>query len=156
MNFFPPTIILRHKKENLKKCSLRGIESRSDCLFFTYPQDELPDLSQHILLTIDAPVLTNADADYGIFLLDGTWRYAEKMASVLSPKMPVIKRSLPSSFKTAYPRKQDDCLDPSRGLSSLEALFVAYKILGRGADGMLDHYYWKEGFLEKNQHNFPS
>lgn len=156
MNFFPPTIILRHKKENLKKCSLRGLESRSDCLFFTYPQDELPDLSRYILLTIDAPELSLQDADYGIFLLDGTWRYAEKMATVLTLKMPTIKRSLPSSFKTAYPRKQDDCVDPSRGLSSLEALFVAYKILGRDASGMLDHYYWKEGFLEKNLKNFST
>lgn len=156
MIFFPPTIILRHKKENLKKCSLRGLESRSDCLFFTYPQDELPDLSQHILLTIDAPELSIQDAAYGIFLLDGTWRYAEKMASVLSLKMPAIKRCLPSSFKTAYPRKQDDCLDPSRGLSSLEALFVAYMILGRDPKGMLENYYWKEAFLEKNLKNFPT
>lgn len=154
MIFFPPTIILRHKKENLKKCSLRGLEQRPDCLFFTYPQDVLPDLSQYILLSLDAPVLSRQDASYGIFLLDGTWRYAEKMASVLSPKLPTIKRSIPHGFKTAYPRRQEDCIDPSRGLSSLEALFISYQILGRDASGMLDHYYWKEAFLEKNRELF--
>jgi len=59
-------------------------------------------------------------------------------------------RSLPIDLKTAYPRRQEDCQDPERGLASVEALFAAYTILGRDTTGLLDFYYWKEDFLLKN------
>ena len=146
----PPTIILRHRKENLKKCSLRGLEGRADFRFFTYPQDELPDLSHCILLTLDAPPLSREDCDRGIFLIDGTWRYAELMQNQLPKPHLFQKRSLPGNFQTAYPRRQTDCLDPSKGLASIEALFVAYLTLGRSTDGLLDHFYWKDAFLKIN------
>ncbi len=141
---FPPTIILRHRKENLKKCSLRGLESRSDFRFFTYPKETLPDLSNYFLLSFDGPLLTEADRDLGVFLIDGTWKYAAVMGRQL-PELP--KRSLPGHFKTAYPRRQDDCPEPTRGLASIEALFIAYQILGRPTEGLLDHYFWREKFL---------
>ena len=71
---FPPTIILRHKRENLKKCSLRGLEERPDFQFLTYPLSKLPNLDQYCILSLDAPELSIADAERGIFLIDGTWR----------------------------------------------------------------------------------
>lgn len=144
-----PTIILRHRRENLKKCSLRGLETRSDMLFFTYPKDTLPDLTNYICLTLDAPPLTPADSDHGLFLIDGTWKLAEKMAKSVSQNL--IYRSLPSHYKTAYPRRQPDCPDPTSGLASVEALFIAYHILGRDTTGLLDHYHWKEEFLTLNE-----
>jgi len=145
---FPLTLILRHRKENLKKCSLYGLENREDLYFYTYPwQEQKPDLSQYIVLTLDAPCLQREDAEKGLFLIDGTWRYAQKMFASLP--LPFIKRSLPAHFTTAYPRKQDDCEDPSRGLASVEALYLAYHILGRNCAGLLDHYYWKEAFLSQ-------
>ena len=60
------------------------------------------------------------------------------------------KRSLPGHFVTAYPRKQEDCPDPERGLASVEALYIAHQILGHDTEGLLEHYHWKEKFLEKN------
>lgn len=147
---FPPTTILRHRKENLKKCSLRGLEARADFRFYTYPLAELPDLSNYILLAMDAPPLTKEDQDCGIFLLDGTWRYASKMLAVHFSKGSNKMRSIPSGFQTAYPRTQEDCPDPSQGLASIEALYIAYTVLGRNREGLLDHYYWKELFLKKN------
>ncbi len=146
---FPPTIILRHKRENLQKCSLRGLESREDIHFFTYPRDQLPDLSGYFLLSMDGPPLSKKDGHLGLFLLDGTWRYAEKMQRLLSSPLPT--RSIPQGFTTAYPRKQDDCKDPCRGLASIEALFIAYTLLERETAGLLDDYYWKDFFLEKNR-----
>lgn len=151
MSVFPTTIILRHRKENLKKCSLRGTEVRKDCKFFTYPTQCLPDLSSYVLLTLDAPCLSLKDANYGLFLIDATWRYAQTIFKNLSQPHRFISRSLPSHFQTAYPRKQDDCLDPQRGLASIEALFLAYYILGRDHKGILDFYYWKNLFITKNQ-----
>ncbi|NGX38731.1 MAG: hypothetical protein KR126chlam1_00041 [Chlamydiae bacterium] len=145
MDQFLPTIILRHRKENLKKCSLRGLEKRSDIRFYSYPlAEEQPDLSAYVVLSMDGPPLTANDRDKGIFLIDGTWRYAEKMGRSIHG--PNLVRSLPS-VRTAYPRKQEDCPDPTRGLASVEALYLAYMILGRNTDGLLDHYYWKEEFL---------
>jgi pre-rRNA-processing protein TSR3 len=61
------------------------------------------------------------------------------------------RSSVPSCFETAYPRRQPDCPDPSKGLASIEALYLAYVILGKPPTGLLDNYYWKELFLEKNK-----
>ena len=151
MSVFPTTIILRHRKENLKKCSLRGIEAREDCKFFIYPTQSLPDLSSHVLLTLDAPCLSLKDTNYGLFLIDATWRYAQTIFKNLPQPHRFIARSLPSHFQTAYPRKQDDCSDPQRGLASIEALFLAYYILGRDPKGILDFYYCKKLFIKKKQ-----
>lgn len=145
---FPPTFILRHRKERISKCSLRGLESRVDMRFFTYPlKDPIPSLTRHIVLTLDAPVLSKEDGDKGIFLIDGTWRYAEKMLASLP--IPYEKRSLPPA-KTAYPRKQTGCSNPKRGLASIEALYLAYVLLGRETEGLLDSYLFREEFLRRN------
>jgi pre-rRNA-processing protein TSR3 len=150
---FPPTIILRHYRENLKKCSLSGLETRHDCLFFTYPQDALPTLSNYFLLTIDAPILSEADKELGVFLIDGTWRYAARMEKQLPYPHLLERRSLPPYFQTAYPRKQSNCPDPSRGLASVEALYLAYALLERDPSGLLTHFHWREDFLKKNHTN---
>jgi pre-rRNA-processing protein TSR3 len=149
MKRFPATIILRHRKENLKKCSLRGLETREDMHFLTYPKDPIPLLETGILLDLDAPPLTEKDV-HPLFLIDGTWKYAAVMARQIPQETHWIRRSLPSHFKTAYPRKQTDCSDPTRGLASVEALFIAYHILGRNTAGLLDHYHWKTEFLSLN------
>lgn len=151
MQSFPPTFILRHRRENLKKCSLSGLEDRKDIEFFTYPTSKLPDLSQHILLVMEgASELTCDDGKMGLFILDSTWRYLDKMVKFVEEKGELQKRTLPPIFKTAYPRRQEDCIDPERGLSSVEALYIAYSILNRERDGLLNHYYWKEQFLQIN------
>jgi pre-rRNA-processing protein TSR3 len=143
----PPTIILRHRRENLKKCSLRGLEGKEGLSFYTYPQDPLPDLTGYLLLTMGAPPLTSADANHGILLIDGTWRLAQVMGKQTQK---LEARSLPS-YRTAYPRRQTDCPDPATGLASVEALFLAHRILGRSYEDLLDFYYWKESFLRLNE-----
>lgn len=151
MKKFLPTIILRHRKENLKKCSLRGLEGRNDLIFLTYPGAVLPDLSNYFLLSLDAPPLSSKDVLKGLFLIDGTWRYAAVMEGNCGLTKNIERRSLPANLMTAYPRKQDDCADPARGLASVEALYAAYSILGRDTSGLLDNYHWKELFLARNQ-----
>lgn len=154
MQSFHPTIILRHCRENLKKCSLRGLEGRSDFQFYSYPLSQaLPDLKQYVVLSLDGAPLSEKDTGCGLFIVDGTWRYAKKMEAFLEREnLHLEKRSLPLPFVTAYPRVQNDCEDPERGLASIEALFVALHLLGRSTEGLLDHYYWKELFLEQNHH----
>jgi pre-rRNA-processing protein TSR3 len=142
------TVILRHRRENLKKCSLRGLEKRSDLSFYTYPVDPLPDYSNYLLLKVEAPPLTLADRDRGLFLIDGTWRLAQVMEKQLPFKLEA--RSLPEGYKTAYPRRQTDCPNPESGLSSIEALYIAHLLLGRPVENLLDTYHWKELFLQIN------
>lgn len=154
MQTFPPTVILRHRKENLKKCSLRGLESREDFTFYTYPNTELPILSGYITLSLDAPPLTAEDNANGLLILDGTWRYADKMFKYVETTQHLEKRSIPPEWRTVYPRKQDDCPSPERGLASVEAIYAAYTILGRDTSGLLDTYFWKDQFLELN-HSTP-
>lgn len=152
MQPFLPTFVFRHKKENLQKCSLRGLEKREDFRFFSYPLHEPPpDFSHYLVLAVEAPPLSKDDAEHGLVILDATWRYAAKMEQTLGPLLSSLpRRSLPSHFRTAYPRRQQDCPNPETGLASLEAIYLAYSILGRNTDGLLDGYYWKNAFLEKN------
>jgi pre-rRNA-processing protein TSR3 len=149
MFYFPPTLILRHKRENLKKCTLSGLENRADFVFLTYPLPKLPNIDQYCILTIDAPQLSPNDASRGLLLIDGTWRYAQVMSKIIPTEGAHVYRSLPPYYKTAYPRRQLDCPDPERGLASIEALYAAYSILGRPTVGLMDRYHWKEEFLSQ-------
>ena len=56
-----------------------------------------------------------------------------------------------TGWKTAYPRVSKRGTDPATGLATVEALFLALHILGRPTDGLLDHYHWKQQFLEANK-----
>ena len=149
MNSYPKTLILRHRKENLRKCSLRGLESHGDLLFYTYPKDPIYPKEPYVTLSFKGPCLSKNDTDCGIFLIDSTWRYEKAITKKHAQHLQ--ERSLPKGIQTAYPRKQDDCIDPTRGLASVEALYVAHLILGRSCDAILDHYHFKGRFLEKNK-----
>lgn len=119
--------------------------------FLKYPKSSLPQLQGYFLLSLDGPLLSKQDASLGLFLIDATWRYAAIMTKFVLEKQPVeVFRSLPKELRTAYPRRQEDCEDPARGLASVEALYTAYTILGRDTAGILDHYYWKDSFLSLN------
>jgi pre-rRNA-processing protein TSR3 len=151
---FLPTIILRHRKENLKKCSLKGLESLQHLRFYSYPQHMPQDLKEYVMIHLgdaSTPQLSKADIHYGLFFLDSTWNYEKKMHDRLNQEHTLIYRSLPACFVTAYPRQQTGCLDPQRGLATVEALYIAYTILGLKTEGLLDNYYFRDEFLEKNQ-----
>lgn len=149
MRSFLPTIIFRHRKENLKKCSLRGLEPRKDLLFFSYPLKNIPPLDGYIHLSLSAPPLSIEERDAGLLLLDSTWKYEQGMRKSV-PDF-VEKRSIPECFVTAYPRKQTACEDPEKGLASVEALFLAHLLMGKDTTGLLENYYWKESFLRINE-----
>jgi pre-rRNA-processing protein TSR3 len=151
MNKISRTLIIRHKRENLKKCSLRGLEGKSGIDFLSYPHTQMPDLDSVILLTMDAPPLTSEDGMHSLLVLDATWKLAQKMESTLGLLDHPLRRSLPIGFRTAYPRRQTDCPCPELGLASIEALFVAHLILKRESAYLLEGYHWKEEFLSKNK-----
>lgn len=148
----PQVYIIRHVRENLKKCSLTPLQGRADLQFIPYPfKGTIPDLSRTIVLSVGAPVLEEAAS---LCLIDATWQLASKIDQQLPAGL--TRRSLPPGFVTAYPRRQTGCLDPLAGLASVEALFVAYYTLGLDTTGLLDNYYWRDLFLARNERLFSS
>jgi pre-rRNA-processing protein TSR3 len=145
-DLYPPTVIVRHPKENPRKCSVLPLRGRPEILFLDYPVRERPDLAGYVRLAADGPELSVADAGCGILLLDGSWRWAGAMTRAFEDVPP---RSL-RGFRTAYPRVSKLGTDPDNGLASAEALFLAYHLLGRPTDGLLKHYHWAEEFLRLN------
>jgi pre-rRNA-processing protein TSR3 len=143
---YPPTIIVRHPKENPKKCSVMPLKGRQDVIFVGYPAKQLPPLEGYIRLAAEGPELTALDRDSGILLLDGSWRWAEPMEKAFAHVPP---RAL-HGWKTAYPRVSKLGTDPAHGLASIEALYLAYHILGRPTAGLLDDYRWADAFLRAN------
>jgi pre-rRNA-processing protein TSR3 len=143
---FPPTVIVRHPKENPRKCSILPLRGRPDLLFLSYPVSARPPLANYVRLSAEGPPLTRADADRGLLLLDGSWRWAGAMTRAFAD---VPTRSL-HGYRTAYPRVSKQGTDPDNGLASVEALFVAYHILDRPTAGLLDHYRWAEEFVRIN------
>jgi pre-rRNA-processing protein TSR3 len=146
MTPFPPTVIVRHPKENARKCSVLPLKGRPGVVFLNYPVKNRPPLEGYVRLAADGPPLSADDAEAGILLLDGSWRWAASMTRDFADVPP---RSL-SGWKTAYPRSSKLGTDPDNGLASIEALFLAHHILGRPTDGLLDHYLWGVEFLEIN------
>jgi pre-rRNA-processing protein TSR3 len=145
-DLYPPTVIVRHPKENPRKCSVLPLRGRGDVVFLGYPVRHRPDLTGYVRLAAEGPPLSIADAGAGILLLDGSWRWAGSMTRDF---IDVPPRSL-SGWKTAYPRVSKRGTDPDNGLASIEALFVAYHLLGRPTEGLLDHYRWAAEFLAIN------
>lgn len=143
------TIILRHRRENLRKCSLSGLEQRTDLAFYTYPIDPLPSLIGYIVLKVGAPPLSVEDKGKGILLIDGTWHLVQRMAKQLPAGLE--ERSLPAGYRTAYPRRQTGCPNAQEGLSSIEALYIAHRVLNLSTEGLLDRYHWKEQFILHNK-----
>jgi pre-rRNA-processing protein TSR3 len=143
---YPPTIIVRHPKERPAKCSVLPLRGRADLIFLRYPLARRPALEGYVRLAAEGPPLTAADAHAGLLLLDGSWRYAR----VMTPDFADIPPRSLSGWQTAYPRSSKLFVDPDNGLSSVEALYVAYHLLDRDTSGLLDHYRWAEEFLRCN------
>lgn len=164
----PPTIIVVHPKERRSKCSVQHLRGREGFVFWNYPKRDpvgpavadatghsapnpeprqaQPDLRDYVRLGFGGPVIAPADADRGLLILDGTWRWAESMEPDFAD-LPV--RSLPD-LQTAYPRVSKTYDDPPGGLATIEALYAAYRLMGRETGGLLEGYYWGGEFLKRN------
>lgn len=142
----PETIIVVHPRERRSKCSVEPLRGRDDFIFWTYPEKGPQSLDNYVRLGIGGPLLSEADAEQGLLMLDGTWRLAEKMEKFY---LDVPVRSIPT-WQTAYPRVSKNFADPQEGLATIEALFAALHALGRDTNGLLDQYHWADRFLELN------
>jgi pre-rRNA-processing protein TSR3 len=140
-----PTTVIRHRNERLAKCSLTPLQGRPEITFLRARGQFRFDATGFIVLAVDAPVLTAADAGPPLLLLDSTWRNLPSLLRRLDGQ--AILRSLPPEVRTAYPRASKVSQDPSVGLASVEALYLARKILGDDDPSLLAAYHWREVFL---------
>jgi pre-rRNA-processing protein TSR3 len=147
---FPPTIIVVHPKERRSKCSVEPLRGRHGFVFWKWPHCGAEPLNNYVRLGLGGPELSPADTERGLLLLDGTWKLVAKMEPRFA-HLPV--RGLSPTWKTAYPRVSKLTDDPATGLATIEALYAAYVTLGRDTTGLLDHYHWRDDFLQKNASN---
>lgn len=140
------TVVIRHPREKLSKCSLTPLHDRAEIQFFTATPDYVFDATGFLLLEVGAPPLTPEENHLPLLLLDATWRLLPHVKSkVVGTPVP---RSIPEGVQTAYPRVGKYYPDPLGGLASIEALFIARALLGDYDPSLLDAYHWREEFLE--------
>ncbi|MCA8988750.1 MAG: hypothetical protein KDA78_13965 [Planctomycetaceae bacterium] len=147
-----PTIIIVHEKERRSKCTVEPLRGRSDFEFHKFPLKTRPDVSHCVRLGIGGEPLSPADRTQGLLVLDATWKLAGLMEAEFA-EVPI--RSLPAA-ETAYPRNSKLYEDPDQGLATIEAIYLSYLILGYSTDGLLDQYYWRDDFLDRNRELFES
>lgn len=170
----PPIIIIRHPRERVSKCSLQPLRDWQGVTFYKASPSLSYDATGHILLSLGAPVIAREDAiatpeDYPdvlrvlkqqgreqahgeellrpVLLLDSTWRLLPQLEACVTGNP--IRRTLPEGAKTAYPRVSKLTEDPHQGLASIEALYLALRMLGFDTPALLDQYYWKDEFLRQ-------
>jgi pre-rRNA-processing protein TSR3 len=144
---FPPTIVVVHRKERREKCSVEPLRGRADFRFRRYAPNLTFPTGGYVRLATSGPLLSDADRNCGLLILDATWRLAASMERDFATIPP---RALPA-WRTAYPRVSKLTRDPEHGLATVEAVYIAYLILGRDASGLLDAYPWRDDFFGRNR-----
>lgn len=142
-----PVTVLRHPKERISKCSLRFLHDRPEFTFLRARPGLRFDATGFLLLAVDAPPLDVSDRGHPLLLLDSTWRYLPQVAACVVGEP--IRRSIPGDVRTAYPRVSRNFEDPTGGLASIEALYLAKRLLGDDDPTLLDGYHWREEFLRQ-------
>lgn len=160
-----PILIIQHRKENPKKCTVTALRGRPDVevmVLHAGPSGYPPlEIEGGILLAVDSPPLSPADRALvapgtggRLVLIDANWVKIPPMLWCLRSRGPLAHRSLPGSIRTAYPRRSKVFEDPAGGLATVEALAAALAILGMPDPTLLEGYVWKEEFLELNRELF--
>lgn len=139
-----PVSIIRHPKERISKCSLTPIQGRAGYDFYKARLGWSFDVTGFTVLSLGAPELSSADAGRPLLLLDSTWRLLPMLQSCLVGQ--AVHRTLPP-VETAYPRISKIGENPLGGLASIEALYLAQRLLGNRDDSLLSDYYWRDDFL---------
>lgn len=139
--------VIRHPRENVKKCSLRRLHGRPDFEFLRASEKFFFDATGFMLLEIGAPPVAPADAGLPILLLDSTWRLLPSLRAKVGGKF--VPRSIPPEIRTAYPRVSKVFDDPA-GLATIEALYAAMKLSGNPDPSVLKGYPFARKFMEIN------
>ncbi len=154
------TVVIRHPKERLSKCSLEPLRDRPEITFYKARPGFTFDATGYILLHTEGEELggknpfsveraTDAASAPKFLLLDSTWRLLPQLEACVIGEP--IRCRLPDGVRTAYPRVSKIADDPTGGLASVEALYLARRLLGDDDPSLLDHYHWRDAFLQNLQ-----
>lgn len=140
-------LVLRDRRESVKKCSLTPLRGLPGIRFVDYDPDATLEVAGRVLLDPEGEELGPADRGADLLLVDCAWRRVPKLVRTLRGE--VRRRRLPR-LETAYPRKSRIFDDPGTGLASVEALYAASVLLGEPHPEWLDGYRWTSQFLAAN------
>lgn len=145
--------ILVDKLENPRKCTIQVHKGRPDfVLRFFSGNKPINAFGADCLLHIDGEDLSVIDPKglTSLALIDCTWKKVSPTLQRVAGPLPRLVR-IPEGFVTAYPRKNKKGEDPSSGLATIEALFIAAAFLGFWDESLLEKYYFKDAFLKENE-----
>jgi pre-rRNA-processing protein TSR3 len=146
-------IIVDHG-ETSNKCTILPLRYRSDFHISQVPKGF--SLEADILLHPQGLPLHNfvdSRPTIGrVAAIDCIWRRLEPILQRIHA--PQIQVSIPDGFVSAYPRVSKRDYDPSGGLATIEALFIAAAFLGHWDLTLLREYFFAEKFLSMNQSVF--
>ena len=147
--------------ETANKCTIAPLALRRDFrLFRVHGEGPLGPLSAPILLHHEGHCISELKSKIksppALASIDCVWRRLPRLISRIEwvdQKQPVLAK-IPEGFKTAYPRVAAKNTDPSGGLATIEAIFIAAAILGNADLTLLSKYYFGRSFIEMNLQRF--
>lgn len=145
--------ILMDKRENPRKCTIAPLKGRPDFAIRYFSKNRpIAAFQADCLLHVDGEDLSRVERGryQSLALIDCTWKKVGPTLSRVARPLPPLVR-IPEGFLTAYPRRNQEGKDPEAGLATIEALFIAAAFLGNWDESLLEKYYFKDQFLEKNQ-----
>lgn len=146
--------IIEDARENPKKCTVSPLKYRDDFHFFIARKDNrIAPLQATWLLHHEGEcmsALDRAETVSGIAVIDCIWRRLDRIFPRIDTQLPRLVK-IPPEFVTAYPRKSKDGSDPSGGLATIEAIFIAAAFAGNWDESLLKEYYFGLEFLRLNE-----
>ena len=145
--------------ETPNKCTIAPLAYRGDFrLFPVFGEGRLGPLSSPILLHHEGECLNELKLANvsGLASVDCVWRRVSRLVSRIdwTNGLPPILAKIPPGFKTVYPRVGRPDTDPTGGLATIEAIFIAAAMLGCWDASLLSHYYFGRLFILENTERF--
>ena len=148
--------ILMDKRENPRKCTIAPLKDRADfhIRYFSHGR-KISAFTATTLLHVEGELIQKAKSDDTVQLavIDCNWRKVPSTLQRVALPLPKLVR-IPEGFVTAYPRANKEGKDPEHGLATIEALFLAAAFFGNWDESLLEKYYFKDLFLQKNSEMF--
>ena len=144
--------------ETSNKCTILPVSYREDLSIRKFRRGRpIPGLKADILLHPDGvslAELVGADSQVeSLATIDCIWRRLRPIMGWLEKPLPKLVK-IPDGFVTAYPRLSRLGNDPSGGLATIEAVFIAAAFVGKWDISLLSEYFFGEEFIQLNQRRF--
>ncbi len=148
--------VLVDRSETVNKCTILPLSYREDFEIVRFDKGQLmASLTGDLLLHPEGRPLQELSRRESrrIVAIDCTWKRLRPIVNRIEKPLPELA-GIPEGFVTAYPRRNKKNLDPTAGLATIEALFIAAALLGHWDESLLAHYHFGQAFLDLNRDTF--